>query len=80
LRIVPTGEYSPAWAQEVIETCRSRFGDEMRYDVELVDEIERTRGRKFRAVVSKIDVSQLGLFASAAPRDTEAPGSDGRSG
>ncbi len=63
-RIVPEPGYNSADGEAIIAQCRARFGDEMRYDIELVDGIELTPEGKFRAVVSKIDQSHLGLFAS----------------
>jgi len=59
LRVVPAADYTEASGQYLIEQCRTRFGDEMRYEVEVVEEIERTSRGKFQAVVSKLDRPSL---------------------
>jgi len=55
IRIVPGGTFSDADRQHLLRELKARLGDDMRIDVECVDQLPRTSRGKFKWVVSQID-------------------------
>ena len=55
VRIQPGGEFSEHHRQHLVRELKSRLGDDMRIDIELVDELPRTARGKFKWVVSQVE-------------------------
>lgn len=53
VRVVPEGHFSEAERAVIRARCRERIGD-VKVRFEIVDQIERTSGGKFRSVISKV--------------------------
>ena len=47
--------YDKSGEKHIFEEMAIRFGNKMTYDIEYVDEIERTKGGKFRMIINKIN-------------------------
>ena len=54
VRVVPRAEWGSGSERELLKEIRSRLGDEIRIDLQLVDAIAREPNGKFRAVKSKV--------------------------
>lgn len=54
IRIVPRENYGPQDTEHLLDEFRHRLGDQVRVDVKLVDQIERTSSGKFKWVVSHV--------------------------
>jgi len=61
--VVKGGRYSPQVLEEVLATFRSFLGDDMRIDVEFVEEIALVRTGKHLGSISRLNVD----FQRAAP-------------
>lgn len=57
IKIVASENYSDADTRHLKNEFMSRMGNGMRIDVELVDELSRTKAGKFKWVISKVDKS-----------------------
>lgn len=57
VKIVPTEDYNPATAEEIIRRVRQRLGSAVEVVVEPVNQIARTATGKFQAVVSLVSKS-----------------------
>jgi phenylacetate-CoA ligase len=55
VRIQPGGEFGDHHRQHLVRELKARLGDDMRIDIELVDELPRTARGKFKWVVSQVD-------------------------
>jgi phenylacetate-CoA ligase len=55
IRIVAGAKFGDGDQEHLVRELRARLGDDMRIDVELVDELPRTNRGKFKWVVSQID-------------------------
>jgi phenylacetate-CoA ligase len=53
---VPRPEYGEAHAQHLVRELKTRLGDDMQIDIELLDELPRTASGKFKWVVSQVDL------------------------
>lgn len=56
VRIVPGGTFGEAERSHLLRELRTRLGEDMRIDIELVDELPRTSRGKFKWVVSQVDL------------------------
>lgn len=56
IRIVPGGAFGDGERMHLLRELRARVGEDMRIDIELVDELPRTRRGKFKWVVSQVDL------------------------
>jgi phenylacetate-CoA ligase len=54
VRIVPGGGFSDADRAQLVRELKARLGDDMRIDIEIVDELPRTSRGKFKWVVNEI--------------------------
>lgn len=54
VRIVPGGAFSPADRDHLVRELKARLGDDMRIDIELVEELPRTSRGKFKWVVNQV--------------------------
>ena len=52
VRVVPTDDFHPATAEEIVRRVKQRLGCQVDVVVEPVDQIARTRSGKFQAVIS----------------------------
>lgn len=52
--VVDKERYDKAGEKHIFEEMAIRFGEKMTYDIEYVDEIERTRGGKMRMIINNI--------------------------
>jgi phenylacetate-CoA ligase len=55
VKVVPTDSFNSEDVQEIIQRVQQRLGASVRVEVELVDEIPRTKAGKFKAVVSHLN-------------------------
>jgi phenylacetate-CoA ligase len=55
VRIQPGGEFGDHHRSHLVRELKARLGDDMRIDIELVDELPRTARGKFKWVVSQVD-------------------------
>jgi phenylacetate-CoA ligase len=55
VRLIPGDDFKPAHAQQLVGDLRARLGDDMRVDVEYIEELPRTDSGKFKWVVSHVD-------------------------
>jgi phenylacetate-CoA ligase len=55
VRIQPGGEFGDHHRQHLVRELKARLGDDMRIDIECVDELPRTSRGKFKWVVSEIE-------------------------
>ncbi len=55
LRIVPSDGFTESESALAVEKLKERVGDEIEVEVNTVEEIPKTKGGKFRAVVSEVD-------------------------
>lgn len=55
VRIVRGGNFSEADREHLVRELRARLGDDMKIDIEFVDELPRTSRGKFKWVVSQVD-------------------------
>jgi phenylacetate-CoA ligase len=62
VKVVPTGVFGPADAQDIINRIQQRLGPQVQVLVEAVDSIPRTKAGKFQAVISLL--RQQGLPAA----------------
>lgn len=56
VRIVPGGDFGDAERSHLLRELRARLGEDMRIDIELVDELQRTSRGKFKWVVSHVEL------------------------
>ena len=54
VRIVPGGGFGAADRAHLERELKARLGDDMRIDIELVDELPRTSRGKFKWVVNQV--------------------------
>lgn len=54
VRIVPGGAFGPADRDHLVRELKARLGDDMRIDIELVEELPRTSRGKFKWVVNQV--------------------------
>ena len=54
INIVPRKDYSEADTQHLIREMKSRLGEEVRIDIQMVDRLDRTKSGKFRWVISEV--------------------------
>jgi len=54
IKIVPRKDYSEADTQHLIREMKSRLGEEVRIDIQMVDHLDRTSSGKFRWVISEV--------------------------
>lgn len=52
--VVDKDRYDKKGEKHIFEEMAIRFGDKMTYDIEYVDEIERTKGGKMRMIINKL--------------------------
>jgi phenylacetate-CoA ligase len=55
IRIVAGAKFGEEDQEHLVRELRARLGEDMRIDIELVDELPRTSRGKFKWVVSQID-------------------------
>ena len=58
IRLIPRNKYGESDINFLLNECYSRLGSDMKIDLEVVDNIPRTKSGKFRAVISKIDYNK----------------------
>jgi phenylacetate-CoA ligase len=56
VRLIPRPEYSEKHGHQLIHDLKSRLGQDMRIDIELVDSMPRTARGKFKWVTSQVDL------------------------
>lgn len=56
IRLIPRPEYRTQDADHLIRELKARLGQEMRIDIELVEEMPRTARGKFKWVISEVDL------------------------
>jgi phenylacetate-CoA ligase len=56
IRLVPRPDYTEAHATQLIRDLKSRLGQDMHVEIELVNELPRTRSGKFKWVISQVDL------------------------
>ena len=54
IRIVPGGAFGEADRQHLVRELKARLGEDMRIDIELVDELPRTSRGKFKWVINEV--------------------------
>ena len=54
VKIVPTKNFGDADIQDIIHRVKQRLGDGVKVEIEIVNEIPRTKAGKFRAVISNL--------------------------
>jgi len=54
VKVVPTDSFNSEDVQEIIQRVQQRLGASVQVEVELVDEIPRTKAGKFKAVISNL--------------------------
>ncbi len=54
LRMVPDAEFGPESRSQIEQLVRLTFGNEMKYDLELVDNIPQEPSGKYRFCISKV--------------------------
>lgn len=54
IRIVPRADYGPKDTNHLLTEFRHRLGDQVKVEIKLVDQIERTKSGKFKWVVSHV--------------------------
>lgn len=54
VKVVPTDGFNNEDIQDIIQRVQQRLGESVRVEVELVDEIPRTKAGKFKAVISNL--------------------------
>jgi phenylacetate-CoA ligase len=54
VRIVPGGGFSEADRSHLVRELKARLGDDMRVDIEIVDELPRTSRGKFKWVINEV--------------------------
>ena len=54
IRIVPGGGFTDAERDHLVRELKARLGDDMRIDIELVDELPRTSRGKFKWVINEV--------------------------
>lgn len=54
IRIVPGGRFSDGDREHLLRELRARLGEDMRIDIELVDELPRTSRGKFKWVINEV--------------------------
>ena len=54
LKIVPDDDYDEKDGRAVVLELKKRLGDNVHIDIDIVDEIERTKSGKFRSVISNV--------------------------
>lgn len=55
VRLVPRPEYTPEHGHRLLRDLKARVGQDMRIEIELAQELPRTRSGKFKWVISKVD-------------------------
>lgn len=55
IKLVPNASYKAEEGRYLIDEFRKRLGDDVTVDIELVDELPRTRAGKFKWVISRVD-------------------------
>ena len=55
IRIQPGGEFNDNHRRHLVRELAARLGEDMRIDIELVDELPRTSRGKFKWVISQVD-------------------------
>jgi len=65
VRIVPAPAYVAADQESLLREMRTYVGDEIRVDVQLVDDIPREANGKFRQIVSKVFVDKYAEYTQA---------------
>ena len=56
IRLIPRAEYTQKHADQLVRDLKARVGDDMRIDIELVEELPRTARGKFKWVISEVDL------------------------
>jgi phenylacetate-CoA ligase len=54
IKVVPGVDYVPADSEYLVREFRARMGDDVKIEVQLVDELGRTASGKFKWVISKV--------------------------
>ncbi len=54
VRIVPGGRFNEADRAHLVRELKARLGDDMRIDIEIVEELPRTSRGKFKWVVNEV--------------------------
>ncbi len=54
VRLIPRHDFSPAHSEQLIRDLKARLGEDMRIEVEFVNELPRTKAGKFKWVVSEV--------------------------
>jgi phenylacetate-CoA ligase len=65
VRVVPKSGYNEADTADIVHRVQQRLTDRMRVEVDLVEQIERTKAGKFRAVVSMLKPEDIPSGPSA---------------
>ena len=55
IKLIPNAEFKDSDKNHLIREFKARLGEDIRIEVELVDEIPRTKSGKFKWVISKVD-------------------------
>lgn len=55
IKLVPRKSYTPDDLDRLLKDCRLRLGDDMKVELDFVQEIPRAASGKFRAVISTVD-------------------------
>jgi phenylacetate-CoA ligase len=56
IRLIPRPDYTEKHGQNLIRDLKARLGDDMRIDIELVEEMPRTARGKFKWVISQVEL------------------------
>ena len=54
LNIVPDDDFNEKDGHSVVSELKKRLGENVHIDINIVDQIERTKSGKFRSVISKV--------------------------
>jgi phenylacetate-CoA ligase len=56
IRLIPRADYTAKHGENLVKDLKTRLGDDMRVDIELVKEMPRTARGKFKWVISEVDL------------------------
>ena len=56
IRLIPRADYNEKHGQKLVSDLKARLGDDMRIDLELVNELPRTAAGKFKWVISEVEL------------------------
>ncbi len=59
VKIVVDNNFSPKHKDLLIDEIKNKFGNDMKVDIEIVDDIPREKSGKHRLIVNKVDQSPI---------------------